>query len=365
MPTSDLFQLVLTPGRTGNGDLSEKPPELFLSCDLYFRMKLWTARYLDSRRRGAASVELIALATIVMVGLMVGITTIRDAAIAELSDVVGSVQDLNQSYLFNGLSGHSVLADGSQFGDATDHCDNPNDVAGWADNCIVFGVLPTNEIYPPPNGNLAVLLDFDLGAGDASGSGNDANLLGDAMVVDGMLILDGDGDAVTIDNTSDINLGIHDMRTISLDFKADDVMTRQVLYEEGGGLRGLVIYIEDGMLYVGGWNIPNSESGWDPVFISTPVTAGQWFNVALTLNGTTTVQPGALSGYVNGNLFGTAAGSQLWNHGGGIGIGAINGATILQDGVQNGGANFAGMIDDFYLYNTALDATDIANIANQ
>ena len=289
----------------------------------------------------------------------------RDSVVSELSDVVGSVQDLNQSYSYVGTSGHSVTTPGSDFGDATDFCDSPGDAVGQADNCIVFDVPPSNEIFPPPTEDLVLLFDFDENTSDASGAGNNGVPVGDPTVGDdGTITFDGD-DAINIPNTGDINLGIQEERTISLDFKADDVTTRQVLYEEGAGVRGLVIYIDDGFLYVGGWNIPDSESGWDPTYISVPITAGQWFNVTLTLDGTPTIAPGALTGFLNGSEFGSAAGSQLWSHGGGIGIGAINGTTIFHDGVQSSGANFTGMMDDFYIYNSVLSNQDISNIANQ
>jgi len=77
---------------------------------------------------------------------------------------------------------------------------------------------------------------------------------------------------------------------------------------------------------------PVSESGWTPTFISTPIVAGTDYSVTLVLDGDSTVQPGALSGYLDGSLFGSADGSQLWSHGGGIGIGGTNGFTILHTG---------------------------------
>lgn len=311
------------------------------------------------------STELILLASVCLFSLLVALSSTRDSVVAELSDVVGSVQDLNQSYSYSGTTGQSVATAGSNFGDAIDFCDNPDDIAGQADNCIVFDVPPSNEIYPPPTDDLVLLLDFEDGTSDSSESGNNGIPVGDPTVGDdGTITFDGD-DAINIANTDDINLGIQDERTISLDFNADDVTTRQVLYEEGAGVRGLVIYIDDGLLYIGGWNIPGSESGWDPTYISTPISAGEWLNVTLTLDGTPTIQAGSLTGFLNGAEFGSAAGSQLWSHPGGIGVGAINGATIFHDGVQNSGANFAGMIDDVYLYNSVLSGQDISNIANQ
>ena len=91
------------------------------------------------------SIELVLIATIAVIGLIAGMTAVRDAVVSELSDVAGAVQDLNQSYSFTGVEGHSGLTDGSDYIDATDFCDDPNDIAGQADNCIVFDVPPADE----------------------------------------------------------------------------------------------------------------------------------------------------------------------------------------------------------------------------
>ena len=91
------------------------------------------------------SIELVLIATIAVIGLIAGLTSVRDGVVSELSDVAGSVQDLNQSYSFNGVVGHSATNSGSAFTDALDFCDSADDQAGEADNCITFDGAPTNE----------------------------------------------------------------------------------------------------------------------------------------------------------------------------------------------------------------------------
>lgn len=91
------------------------------------------------------SIELILIATITVIGLITGLTAIRDAAVSELSDVAGAVQDLTQTYTYNGVTGHSATTSGSDFTDALDFCDDADDVAGQADNCITFNEPPSNE----------------------------------------------------------------------------------------------------------------------------------------------------------------------------------------------------------------------------
>ena len=91
------------------------------------------------------SIELILISTIAIIGLITGMTSVRDAVVSELSDVAGAVQDMNQSYSFNGVVGHSATTSGSDFLDTLDHCDDADDVSGQADNCITFDGAPANE----------------------------------------------------------------------------------------------------------------------------------------------------------------------------------------------------------------------------
>ena len=96
------------------------------------------------------SIELILIATIAVLGLITGMVAVRDAVVSELSDVAGAVQDVNQSYTYNGVSQtpglHSDAASaGSSWTDLTDHCDTAEDVSGAADNCIVFTDAPSDE----------------------------------------------------------------------------------------------------------------------------------------------------------------------------------------------------------------------------
>ncbi len=66
--------------------------------------------------------ELILLVTIMVIGMIVGLVTMRDAATAEMEDVAEAIGQLDQSYAFNGLksANDTALVDGSAFGDAVD-----------------------------------------------------------------------------------------------------------------------------------------------------------------------------------------------------------------------------------------------------
>ena len=210
-------------------------------------------------------------------------------------------------------------------------------------------------------------------AGDSSPEGDNhpGTLRADAAFNEfglrGSLTLDGGaGDEVRVSNSASINLTTVRQRTISLWFNADDagLAREQVLYEQGAEHRGMNIYIENGQLFVGGWNRPESETNWQGTFLSTPITTDGWHHVALVLDGSGTVQPGALTGYLDGVAFGSGDGSLIRAHSGKIAIGGISGNTRLHDGVDKTGGGFQGLIDEVRIYDRVLAPGEIASLAS-
>lgn len=96
-----------------------------------------TCRALGRDERGfIVSIELVLIATIVVIGLIAGLTALRDAIVSELADVASAVQDLNQSYSYNGAASNTAATAGADFIDQIDAGGNA------ADNCItVFGAM--------------------------------------------------------------------------------------------------------------------------------------------------------------------------------------------------------------------------------
>ena len=107
-------------------------------------LKLLIQKHWQDDHGTVISLELLSFAVIALIGMVVGFTSLRDAAISELSDVAGAFQDVTQCYSFNALVGHSSDTHGSSFVDATDHCDQPEDPFGGLDNCIVL-TAPEDE----------------------------------------------------------------------------------------------------------------------------------------------------------------------------------------------------------------------------
>lgn len=71
------------------------------------------------------SSELILIATILVVAMVVGLETVRNAALQELGDVGAAIGSISQTFTYGGVTGHgsalngSVHADGLDFGDVS------------------------------------------------------------------------------------------------------------------------------------------------------------------------------------------------------------------------------------------------------
>ena len=79
------------------------------------------------------SAELVLVATILVLGMIVGLVSLRDQIVQELGDVAAAFSQLNQSYSFSGVTGHTSNTAGSQFADRTDFCD-ADSTSGNADD---------------------------------------------------------------------------------------------------------------------------------------------------------------------------------------------------------------------------------------
>ena len=66
--------------------------------------------------------ELVLISTVLIIGLITGLVTMRDSLTAEMDDVAEAVGHFDQSYAYNGIINGENTAGiaGSVFGDATD-----------------------------------------------------------------------------------------------------------------------------------------------------------------------------------------------------------------------------------------------------
>ncbi len=172
--------------------------------------------------------------------------------------------------------------------------------------------------------------------------------------------------SVRIQNSNLINTGVQTQRTIALWFKASDVSSRQVIYEEGGTVNGISIYIEGGEIYVHIWERSGSTYTFGGEAVKKTISANEWTHVALVFDSSITSTSGEdnFKGYLNGDLFGGVYDSKgdngLSNHSGDINIGRTGGGLVYA--VDQNGSNsffYTGYIDEFKLWNRPLTEEDI------
>ena len=196
-------------------------------------------------------------------------------------------------------------------------------------------------------------------------------LLSSAASVQGSYVntaldFDGSNDYIRINNSGDINTGSnHTNKTIEAWFKVDNkniTSRKQTIYEQGGTVRGLNIYVHGGSLYVGGWNEPSGESNWNPgTWLSTSsIQSNTWHHVALTLSGGNSLSNNAFKGYLDGTQFGSGQGSKLWHHPGDVSIGR-NRDTKFHSGDYSSSRYFGGLIDEVRLWNSTRTQSQIAS----
>ena len=94
------------------------------------------------------SSELVLVATVMVIGMLVGMTTVRDQVVQELGDVADAISEIDQSYSFGSITGHTSSTAGMVFNDTEDDCDvdgNDNSGAGNSAQCININVPPDGE----------------------------------------------------------------------------------------------------------------------------------------------------------------------------------------------------------------------------
>lgn len=69
------------------------------------------------------SAELALVGTILVIGVIVGLSAVQDAVNTELADLGGAIGNIDQSYSTGGATGHHAGVSGFAFADAADSCD--------------------------------------------------------------------------------------------------------------------------------------------------------------------------------------------------------------------------------------------------
>jgi len=87
------------------------------------------------------SSELVLVATILVIGMIVGLAAVRNAVVAELADVAQAIGNIDQSFSFSQAVGHAAFTDGSQFTDAPDFCE-PGSTGDTNSKCVTLSTPP-------------------------------------------------------------------------------------------------------------------------------------------------------------------------------------------------------------------------------
>jgi len=204
---------------------------------------------------------------------------------------------------------------------------------------------------------------------DLTGNGNTGTANGGpeptivAGALNGLDVLrfDGVDDRFDIGNDAQINTaGPYAARTFSIVLTGGpDVTTRQVVFEEGAGTRGINITIDGGQLYFTVYNF--AEEAYGPVSISTPIAPGQTIAAQFEFTGGVGLT-GSLQGVVNGTPIAPVGGvGLLYAHGGDVNIGD-GFDTVYFDGTSNDGIRFAGDLAEFVAFDRVLTATEKADV---
>jgi len=168
----------------------------------------------------------------------------------------------------------------------------------------------------------------------------------------------GTGEHLDVANSTDINVGgPYLAKTLVVVFRTgSDVISRQVIWEQGGDTRGLNFYLDNGNLHINAWNL--REMPW-LAMSQTPVTVNTTYVATLVMD----AFAGEFEGFVNGASIGNVGNvTWLYDHSGGCALGQVEGRTRFYDGLTAGPANFGGQITEFHYYNKVLPNSDLAKL---
>jgi outer membrane protein assembly factor BamB len=188
-------------------------------------------------------------------------------------------------------------------------------------------------------------------------------LIGSAINGKPAIAFNGAGEHLDVADSKDINTGgPYSGKTLVVVFKTgSNITSRQVIWEQGGGTRGLNIYLDSGKLYINGWNLDETQALWGPTGLNSPVSANTTYVATLVVNS----GAGTFEGFVNGTRIGNIRGiGQLYNHSDDCAFGHKEGGTKFHDGTNSGTGNFVGRIAEFYLYNAVLSSSDRQTLEN-
>lgn len=147
-------------------------------------------------------------------------------------------------------------------------------------------------------------------------------------------------------------------KTMAIAFETgSDVITRQVVYEQGGAACGLNIFIENGKMYHAMWNY---TAGWGYKETEVNIESNEGYTATLVFN----ANVGTMTSYLNGFQVGQQSGvGWIDAHPEDVGIGWMKEETRFHGIAATGdGYAFDGIIDKAAQYDTALAGADLQQL---
>ncbi len=180
-----------------------------------------------------------------------------------------------------------------------------------------------------------------------------------AFLVNGrpIIFFDGEDDFIKYNSSNNINTdGPYEEKFISIAFQTrNDVASRQWIYEQGGNVRGINFYIENGDLYMGAYNLANDDetTPWPYIYVQIPIQANQTYVASFSFD----YPNDRIIGYLNGVAQDTVRGiGRLHSHPNEIGLGGMNSQSYDPNGQVNSGVfPFKGNLLEFISYEYALN----------
>lgn len=169
---------------------------------------------------------------------------------------------------------------------------------------------------------------------------------------------------------ADINTSVVSQRTMAFVVKTDsDIQSRQVIYEEGGTVRGINVYIDAGKLRCGFWNDRNDgDDTQGYIEVETNIEQNKAYTIIYNFdyshfNGRDGAD-GTVECFVNGSSVGQVdTTSRLHAHSGDIGLGAMNDGSYFHDGAASSDDHFfKGVIYEFLMYNSAHNSNGLEKL---
>jgi hypothetical protein len=199
---------------------------------------------------------------------------------------------------------------------------------------------------------------------DSSGRGRHCDSVNGLTKAQGIfgegIYCDGSGSGIDL-NLTEFDDGF-DERTISVWFYAEKIDGTRYIYEEGGTVNGINIYIINGILY--GHTYKGFPGSIDfQVHQSMPVSAETWYHVVITYH-----KDNGFLMFVNGDSIAPAEslnGFTFPSHGDPNGLCFQNGGTVRHDGSSGGSSYsnpFQGVLDEIAVWNRTLNPDEVNDL---